>query len=143
MQELFVQLIERIVSSAERTVIYRLIRSPRHVRHFASDPIPTDTLQRILDAAWYGTSVGGLAPEQPMLIPSSALCAAITAIMMCGDGCARSSRLPRLLSTIMATLNIRDRSRGMTSRTRGSCAGRLCRRSVPRRRLTCGIALSP
>ena len=78
MQKLFVQSTERIVSSAERPVTYRLIRSPRHVRHVAADPIPMDTLQRILDASWYGTSVGGLAPEQPMLIPSSALCAAIT-----------------------------------------------------------------
>ena len=82
MQEPFAQLIERTFGSAERTVIYRLIRSSRHVRHFASDPIPTDTLQRILDASWHGTSVGGLSPEQLMLIPSSALCAAITAILL-------------------------------------------------------------
>jgi nitroreductase len=58
MQEPFAQLIERTCSSAERTVIYRLIRSPQHVRHFASDPIPTDTLQRIVEVAWYGSSVG-------------------------------------------------------------------------------------
>jgi hypothetical protein len=44
MQEPFAQSIELTFSSAERTVIYRSIRSPRHVRHFASDPITTDTL---------------------------------------------------------------------------------------------------
>jgi hypothetical protein len=73
MQEPFAQLIERTYSGAERTVIYRLIRSPRHVRHFASDPIPTDPLQRILDAAWYGQAVGGRAPGQVFLDTSPAL----------------------------------------------------------------------
>jgi hypothetical protein len=38
MQGPFAQSIERTSSSAERAVIYRLIRSPRYVRHFASMP---------------------------------------------------------------------------------------------------------
>ena len=181
MQEPFAQLIERTLSGTERTVIYRLIRSPRHVRHFASDPIPTDPLQRILDVAWYGQAVGGLAPGQVFLITSPALHTKITSVvhashagdaarlshhrspraswsltsertaevplplsvtfecwrghargldlapvpetaifgavltrsstMMCGESYASSSLLPGLLSMIMATLNIRDRSR--------------------------------
>ena len=81
MQEPFAQLIERTFGSAERTVIYRLIRSPRHVRHFASDPIPTDPLQRILDAAWYGQSVGGRAHGQVFLIMSPALHTKITSVV--------------------------------------------------------------
>jgi hypothetical protein len=81
MQEPFAQLIERTLSGAERTVIYRLIRSPRHVRHFASDPIPTDFLQRILDAAWYGQSVGDWAPGQVFPITSPALHTKITSVV--------------------------------------------------------------
>jgi hypothetical protein len=68
------------LSGAERTVIYRLIRSPRHVRHFASDPIPTDSLQRILDAA-YGQSVGDWAPEQVFLITTLALHTKLTSVV--------------------------------------------------------------
>src|SRR5262245_58777007 len=81
MQEPFAQLIERTLSGAERTVIYRLIRSPRHVRHFASDPIPTDPLQRFRDAAWYGQSVGGRAPGQVVLVTSPALHTKITSVV--------------------------------------------------------------
>jgi nitroreductase len=81
MQEPFAQLIKRTLSGAKRTVLYRLIRSPRHVRHFASDPIPTDTLQRILDTAWYGQSVGGRAPGQVFLITSPALHTKITSVV--------------------------------------------------------------
>jgi nitroreductase len=81
MQEPFAQLIERTFSSTERTVIYRLIRSPQHVRHFASDPIPTDTLQRILNAAWCGASVGGQPPGQVILITSPALRTEITSVV--------------------------------------------------------------
>jgi nitroreductase len=81
MYEPFAQLIEHTFGSAERTVIYPLIRSSRHVRHFASDPIPTDTLQRILDAAWYGQSVGGRAPGQVFLITSPALHTKITSVV--------------------------------------------------------------
>ena len=213
MQEPFAQLIERTFGSAERTVIYRLIRSSRHVRHFASDPIPTDTLQRILDAAWYGQSVGGRAPGQVFLITSPALHTKITSVvhashtgdasrlshhrspraswsltsermaeaplhravtcdrwrggargldlapvpetaifgavltrsstMMCGESYASSFLLPGLLSMIMTILNIRDRSGGRQSRTCGSRAKRIGRGPVPRRRLKCGIALSP
>jgi hypothetical protein len=213
MQEPFAQLIERTLSGAERTVLYRLIRSPRHVRHFASDPIPTDPLQRILDDAWYGQSVGGRAPGQVFLITSPALHTKITSVvhashagdasrlshhrspraswsltsertaeaplhlsvtcdcwrgdargldlapvpetaifgavltrsstMMCGESYASSSLLPGLLAMIMTTCNIRDRSGGRQSLTCGSRAKRIGRESVPRRRLKCGIALSP
>jgi len=57
MQEPLVHLIERTFSAAERSVIYRLIRGCRQVRHFAADPIPMDTLQRILDAALFAPFV--------------------------------------------------------------------------------------
>jgi hypothetical protein len=194
-------------------VLYRLIRSPRHVRHFASDLIPTDSLQRILDDAWYGQSAGGRALGQVFLLTSPALYTKITSVvhashagdasrlshhrspraswsltsertaeaplhlavrcdrwrgdargldlapipetaifgavltrsstMMCGESCASSSLLPGLLSMIMTTCNIRDRSGGRQSLTCGSRAKRIGRESVPRRRLKCGIALSP
>jgi 5,6-dimethylbenzimidazole synthase len=95
MQEPITQLIERTVSSAERTVIYRLIRSPQHVRHFASDPIPTDTLQRILDAAWYGSSVGGQAPGQVIPITSPALRTQITSVVHASNAGEASRLSPR------------------------------------------------
>jgi 5,6-dimethylbenzimidazole synthase len=95
MQEPFAQLIERTFSSAERTVIYRLIRSLQHVRHFASDPIPTDTLQRILDAAWYGSSARGQAPGQVILITSPALRTEITSVVHASNAGEASRLAPR------------------------------------------------
>jgi hypothetical protein len=62
MQEPLAHLIERTFSAAERGVIYRVIRSRRHVRHFAADPIPMETLWRIFDAAMYVPSARGKPP---------------------------------------------------------------------------------
>ena len=90
MQEPFAQLIERTFSRAARTVIYRLIRSPPHVRHFASDPIPTDTFIY----AWvFPKNSTSAEHEKP---PDGALGEVLTAssTIMCGEGSANSSPLP-------------------------------------------------
>ena len=71
MQEPLAHLIERTFSAAECGVIYRVIRSHRHVRRFAANPIPMETLWRILDAAVCVPSVRGKPPWQVILITSS------------------------------------------------------------------------
>lgn len=70
MQEPFAQLIERTFSAADREVIYRLIRSRRDVRQFASEAIPTDVVRRILAAAHSAPSVGFMQPWNFILITS-------------------------------------------------------------------------
>jgi 5,6-dimethylbenzimidazole synthase len=57
-------------SAADREVIYRLIRSRRDVRRFAPDPIPPETLRRILGAAHHAPSVGFMQPWNFILITS-------------------------------------------------------------------------
>ncbi|SFJ37992.1 5,6-dimethylbenzimidazole synthase [Thermoflavimicrobium dichotomicum] len=57
-------------SKQEQEVIYRLIRARRDIRHFASDPVPEDALQRILEAAHYAPSVGFMQPWNFILITS-------------------------------------------------------------------------
>jgi 5,6-dimethylbenzimidazole synthase len=79
MHEPLAQLLERTYSAAEREVIYRLIRGGGQVRHFAADPIPMETLQRILDAALDAPFVGRMPPWQFILVTSPALRAGITA----------------------------------------------------------------
>ena len=63
MHEPLAQLLERTFSAAERDVIYRLIRGCWQIRHFAADPIPMETLQRILDAALDAPFVGDKTPQ--------------------------------------------------------------------------------
>src|ERR687887_643629 len=70
MQEPLAQLIERTFSAADREVIYRLMRSRRDIRQFAPDPIPTDALLRVLDAAHQAPSVGFMQPWNFILITS-------------------------------------------------------------------------
>ena len=79
MHEPLAQLLERTYSAAEREVIYRLIRGGGQVRHFAADPIPMETLQRILDAALDAPFVGGMPPWHLILVTSPALRARIMA----------------------------------------------------------------
>jgi nitroreductase len=79
MHEPLAQLLERTYSAAERAVIYRLIRGSRQVRHFAADPIPQETLQRILEAALEAPFMGAMPPWQLILITSPALRARVTA----------------------------------------------------------------
>lgn len=73
MQEPLAHLIERTFGAAERGVIYRLIRSRHHVRHFAADPIPPDTLHRILEAALHGTLGDGMPSWHVILVTSPTL----------------------------------------------------------------------
>jgi 5,6-dimethylbenzimidazole synthase len=62
MTERFADLIDRTFSATEREIIYRLIRSRRDIRQFAPDPIPPETLLRILEAAHHGPSVASCNP---------------------------------------------------------------------------------
>lgn len=79
MREPLAQLLARTFSAAEREVIYRLMRSCGEVRYFSADPIPMETLQRILDAALDAPFVGDLPPWHIILVTSPALRAHITA----------------------------------------------------------------
>jgi hypothetical protein len=106
MQEPFAQLLERTFSNAKHIVIYRLIRSLQPVRHSAADPLPTDTLQRTLDAAWYGPSVGEQARRQVILITSGKVLTA-SSTMICGGGYANAFHLPGFRSMTMTALNVR------------------------------------
>jgi nicotinate-nucleotide--dimethylbenzimidazole phosphoribosyltransferase len=49
-------------SPAERQAVYKVMRRRRDVRVFLPDPVPPDTLQRILEAAHWGPSVGLMQP---------------------------------------------------------------------------------
>lgn len=80
MTERFVDLLDRTFSATEREAIYRLIRSRRDVRQFAPDPIPPQTLRRILEAAHQAPSVGFMQPWNFILITSPPLRAQIKAL---------------------------------------------------------------
>jgi 5,6-dimethylbenzimidazole synthase len=80
MTERFADLMDRTFSAAEREVIYRLIRSRRDIRQFAPDPIPPETLLRILEAAHHAPSVGFMQPWNFVLITSSRLRTQIKAL---------------------------------------------------------------
>jgi 5,6-dimethylbenzimidazole synthase len=49
-------------SDAERAAVYRVIAERRDMRHFISDPIPAEVLQRVLHAAHQAPSVGLMQP---------------------------------------------------------------------------------
>lgn len=67
-------------SASDREVIYRLIRSRRDIRQFAPDPIPPQTLQRILEAAHHAPSVGFMQPWNFILITSPAIRSQVKAL---------------------------------------------------------------
>lgn len=52
----------------EKDAIYRVIRERRDVRRFKADPIPQETLRRILNAAMQAPSVGYMQPSNFILI---------------------------------------------------------------------------
>jgi 5,6-dimethylbenzimidazole synthase len=52
----------------EKDAIYRVIRERRDVRRFKADPIPEETLRRILSAAMQAPSVGYMQPSNFILI---------------------------------------------------------------------------
>jgi len=78
--ERFVELMDRTFSATERETIYRLIRSRRDIRQFASDPIPPAVLRRILEAGHHAPSVGFMQPWNFILITSLALRSQIKAL---------------------------------------------------------------
>jgi 5,6-dimethylbenzimidazole synthase len=80
MAERLVDVMERTFSAADREVIYRLLRSRRDIRQFAPDPIPPDTLRRILEAAHHAPSVGFMQPWNFIVITSAPLRAQIKAL---------------------------------------------------------------
>jgi 5,6-dimethylbenzimidazole synthase len=92
MHEPLAKLLERTYSAAEREVIYRLIRGGGQVRHFAADPIPMETLQRILDAALDAPFVGEMPLWHLILVTSPALRARITAAVEEGHESDASTR---------------------------------------------------
>jgi 5,6-dimethylbenzimidazole synthase len=89
MHEPLARLLQRTYSTAEREVIYRLLRGGGQVRHFAADPIPTETLQRILDAALDAPFVGGMAPWHLIVVTSPAVRTRIAAAV--AEGHARDA----------------------------------------------------
>jgi 5,6-dimethylbenzimidazole synthase len=74
------ELMDRPFSATERETIYRLIRSRRDIRQFASEPIPPETLLRILEAAHHAPSVGFMQPWNFILITSLELRGQIKAL---------------------------------------------------------------
>jgi 5,6-dimethylbenzimidazole synthase len=60
-------------SDAERAAIYRVIAERRDMRHFRSDPIPAEILQRVLHAAHQAPSVGLMQPWRFIRISDPAL----------------------------------------------------------------------
>src|SRR5262245_17521349 len=79
MREPLAQLLQRTFSAAEREVIYRLVRVRGQVRHFTTDPIPRETLQRILDVALDAPITSDRPAWQLILVTSPVLRANITA----------------------------------------------------------------
>ncbi len=60
-------------SQAEIDAVYRVIRERRDMRHFISKPIPTDILQRLLEAAHFAPSVGYMQPWRFIRITNQAV----------------------------------------------------------------------
>ncbi len=125
MQEPFPQRIEWTFSAEDREAVYRVIRSRRDVRQFAPDPIPAETLRRILAAAHYAPSVGFMQPWNFILVTSPHIRAQIKAIfdeVNAGEACQvpneereqlyRSLKLEGLLDAPMNIAVTCDRRRG-------------------------------
>jgi len=60
-------------SDIERSAIYRVITERRDMRHFRSDPIPAEILQRVLHAAHQAPSVGLMQPWRFIRITAAEL----------------------------------------------------------------------
>lgn len=60
-------------SDAELAAVYRVIAERRDMRHFHSDPVPDEVLQRILHAAHQAPSVGLMQPWRFIRISNSEL----------------------------------------------------------------------
>ena len=60
-------------SAAEAAAVYRAIALRRDMRHFRPDPVPTDTLDRLLQAAHLAPSVGFMQPWRFVRVTDRAL----------------------------------------------------------------------
>ncbi len=60
-------------SGAELAAVYRVIAERRDMRHFRSDPVPDEVLQRILHAAHQAPSVGMMQPWRFIRVSNSEL----------------------------------------------------------------------
>jgi hypothetical protein len=127
MHELLARLLERTYCTAEREVIYRLLRGGGQVRHFAADPIPTETLQRILNAALDAPFVGGMPPRHLIVVTSPAVRTRIAAAVAAGHardaslrpggrGATRSSARERLAEAPLHLAVTYDRGGGRRAR---------------------------
>jgi len=58
---------------SDRAAIYRVIAERRDMRHFRSDPVPAEILQRVLHAAHQAPSVGLMQPWRFIRITDAAL----------------------------------------------------------------------
>ncbi len=68
-------------SDAERAAVYRAIYERRDMRHFLPDPIDSELLLRLLDAAHHAPSVGFMQPWRFMRISCPTLRKAIHALV--------------------------------------------------------------
>ncbi|MFA6970242.1 MAG: 5,6-dimethylbenzimidazole synthase [Gallionella sp.] len=68
-------------SDIERDAIYRVIAQRRDMRHFRSDPVPLEVLQRVLHAAHQAPSVGLMQPWRFIRITDDALRCQIHALV--------------------------------------------------------------
>jgi len=66
-------------SEAERDAVYRAIHERRDMRHFVSDPIAPDVMQRLIDAALHAPSVGFMQPWRMVRITCAQLRAQLQA----------------------------------------------------------------
>ncbi len=60
-------------SEGERAAVYRAIHTRRDVRAYLPDPVPTDLLGRVLDAAHHAPSVGFMQPWNFLLVEDAGL----------------------------------------------------------------------
>lgn len=68
-------------SDSDRDAIYRVIAERRDMRHFCSDPVPAEVLQRVLHAAHQAPSVGLMQPWRFIRISDAALRCQIHALV--------------------------------------------------------------
>ena len=69
-------------SAGDREVLYRVIERRRDVRAFQPDPIPSETLYRILSAAHHAPSVGLTQPWNFIVIQDTGTKARIKEIFL-------------------------------------------------------------
>lgn len=60
-------------SNEEREAVYKVINKRRDIRSFRPDPVPEEKLQRVLEAAHHGPSVGFMQPWNFILVTSDTI----------------------------------------------------------------------